>query len=282
MYADLAPKLFANGWRNLLPLTHGKGTYAKWRQLQHQDMTERTLAYYIEKHGNAPRLGVVFGPNRGLVAIDIDISDPLLIDRVHGVYLDTLPRTNFVRVGRAPKVLLLYRGTVKSRKMHPIEVFGSSGQIAAFGNHPATGRPYQWPHRSILDHGPNDLPLVTQEQVEAFLSGCAQFLSQRGSDGQPIGQTDFLAALANERRMDGAKAAARQLMNLREGQRHPVMLSVTGFLVSKGYDPSEIVDFVDDFFPEHLRKEEWSNVRNRAEAMVADAIEKFSNTDWSL
>src|SRR5687767_7140317 len=119
------------GWRNLLPLTYGKGTKVKWGPLQHRDMTEATLAHFLEKYGNAPRVGFVFGPARDYVAVDIDIENEETVRQIAALE-GTLPKTEFVRVGRFPKTLLLYRGKVQSRQMHPIEVFGSSGQVAVF------------------------------------------------------------------------------------------------------------------------------------------------------
>lgn len=295
MYADLAPKLFANGWRNLLPLgvykdgkpaRDGKACFLKnWSKRSSVPLTEEGLAVCVARY---PRAGVgcAFGELHGLVAIDIDVEDADENERVRAVLRRTLPRTDFVRIGKSPKLLLLYRGKVRSSKPQGlgIEVFGSSGQTVLFAIHPKTRQPYRWPGSSPLDARPADLPEINQEQVNAFLQECCAVLAPNGTrrDGHSVKQVDLFAALANERRLDGANAAARQLMNLREGQRHPVMLSVTGFLVSKGKTPEEIADFVADFFPEHLRKDEWRDIRDRAAAMAEDAITKYGNKDWSL
>ena len=281
MFAEVAPKLFEMGWRNLLPLTHGKGTKVKWGPLQHRDMTEATLAHFVEKYGNAPRVGFVFGPARDYVAIDVDVEHPDTVRRIIAIYGATLPETLFIRIGRAPKALLLYRGKVQSRKMHPIEVFGSSGQVAVFGMHPSTGKPYWWPHKSIIDHGPDDLPLVTQEQVDAFLDACRRLVEPKDRSGKTIEWTSD-EEMANERRIDGAHACARQLMRAAEGSRHIVLRSVVAWLVNKGYEPDEIAAFVDDFFPQHLRTRDWTNPAARAAQMAHSAIAKWSDKEWAL
>jgi hypothetical protein len=284
VFADYAPRLFELGWRNLLPLTHGKGTRVKWGPLQHKDMTEATLAYFLKKYGDAPRVGFVFGPSRDLVAIDIDVEDPVTAKQIASLG-HTLPFTEFVRIGRYPKALVLYRGKVQSRKMHPIEVFGSSGQVAVFGMHPSTGKPYRWPDKSIMDHGPDELPLVTQEQVDAFLLECRRFVKPSDRAGKTIEWTND-EEMADERRAYGSHGAARQLMRVTKGNRHITLLSIVGWCVNKGYSPEEIAAFVDEFFPQHLRTRErgddWTNPAARAEEMAHSAIAKWSDKEWAL
>jgi hypothetical protein len=294
MYAELAPKLFENGWRNLLPLgvyadgktaRDGKACMLKgWSRRSIEPLTEEGLTTCVARY---PRAGVgcAFGELHGLVAIDIDVEDEAQNALVRSIARQSLPRTDFIRIGRPPKLLLLYRGKVRSSKPHGlgIEIFGSSGQTVMFGIHPKTGKEYRWPRSSPLDAAPADLPEVTQKQVDGFLEACGGALSP---DGQPLGHLDARTALANERRLDGAQAAARQLMRLREGERHIVLLSVTGYLVSQGYAPDEIAAFVNDFFPAHLRTrkggDDWSNPAARAADMAHTAIAKYGNKDWEL
>ena len=298
-YAELAPKLFENGWRSLLPLgVYKDGKPARdrkacmlpeWSRRSIEPLTEEGLAACVARY---PRAGVgcAFGEVHGLVAIDVDVEDEAQNALVRSVIRRTLPRTDFVRIGRPPKLLLLYRGNVRSTKPHGlgIEVFGSSGQTVLFSIHPKTGQPYRWPGSSPLDASPADLPRVTAEQVDAFLEACCDVLAPNGTtaDGQPVGHLDYRTVLANERRMDGTHAAARQLMRIREGERHIVLLSVTGYLVSQGYEPDEIATFVNEFFPAHLRTrrngDDWSNPAARAAEMAHSAVAKYGDKDWSF
>jgi hypothetical protein len=299
MYADLAPELFANGWRNLLPLgVYSDGKPArdrkacmlpKWSNRSIEPLTEEGLSACVARYPNAG-IGGAFGAVHGLVAIDIDVEDPDENERVRSVVRRTLPRTDFIRIGRLPKLLLLYRGCVQSSKPHGlgIEIFGSSGQTVLFSIHPKTGLPYRWPGSSPLDASPADLPRITSEEVNTFLKECCSVLTPNRStaNGHSLGHLDYRTVLANERRMDGAQAAARQLMRLREGERHIVLLSVSGYLVSQGYAPDEIAAFVNDFFPTHLRTrsngDDWSNPGARAADMAHSAIAKYGDKDWSL
>lgn len=288
-YVDLAPKLFDNGWRNVIPLTLGKGTRVKWGEVQHNEMTDATLEYFCSEYPNAPRIGMVFGSARALVGIDIDLTDP----KKNAIACDLadlhLPQTEFIRIGKPPKRFLLYRGNVQSRKylgMH-IEVFGTSGQFAAFGIHPGTGRPYVWPDCSPEDASPVDLPHVTQEQVDCFIHACAEALgltrNTSSRDGVPLTTfADEFERLKIDRQLDGLAGARRQLQNIGKGRRHVTLLSVTGWLVAKGYDVDEIVTIIDENFPKDLRTEQFRNVSQVAAQMAHSAIEKYGDIDWSL
>ena len=119
--------------------------------------------------------------NRHYFAVDIDIvSDADLARAVMAVAFDKLGYTPFVRVGQAPKLLLVYRqepGSIASIKRYAacgsgdlVEILGNGKQFIAFGIHPKTGEPYKWiSEANPLDHGPDDAPLVSQADVDAFL-----------------------------------------------------------------------------------------------------------------
>lgn len=280
-YGEIAPLLFDNGWHNIIPLTHDKGTYAKWGSIQHQPMTDATLAYYIKKHGDAQRVGIVHGACHGIVSVDIDILDVEARDDVLRIANDCLPRYPLVRVGREPKLLLMYRGVVKSVKPHPIEIFGTSGQIAAFGMHPTAGKPYTWiENRSPLNTRPNELSEVTQSQIDEFLGRFMRDVRPRASGVTIDWQRDDEAAA--ERRVGGVDACAAQLRDARCGTRYPTILSITGYLVNEGATPEEAADFVDQWFPDQHRNEEFKNVYAVALKAATTAAAKWNNIDWEM
>jgi Primase C terminal 2 (PriCT-2)/Family of unknown function (DUF5906) len=88
-----------------------------------------------------------------------------------------------VRIGRAPKRLLLFRTDTPFRKMssahflddfsieNHIEVLGDGQQCVAYATHPETGKPYEWIYKgkSPLDIPARELPLLTREDAEEFL-----------------------------------------------------------------------------------------------------------------
>ena len=91
-------------------------------------------------YGDAPRTGLVFGPSRGLVALDVDVTDPETNALVRQAGVKITGGTEFWRIGRAPKFLALFRGKVRSQRLlcegGGIDVFGSSGQCAIYGAAP--------------------------------------------------------------------------------------------------------------------------------------------------
>ncbi len=76
-----------------------------------------------------------------VIGVDIDILDNSLALRVKQVFIDRLGFTPLQRVGKAPKVLLVYRVSSPMTKLslHPIEVLASGQQFVAYGIHPDTG-----------------------------------------------------------------------------------------------------------------------------------------------
>ena len=88
-----------------------------------------------------------------LVAIDIDITEEMLADTVQRYFLTALGASP-IRIGRAPKSLLIYRcdGEVRKQRIdfkdpdgesHAIEILGKGQQFVAHGIHPS-GKPYEW------------------------------------------------------------------------------------------------------------------------------------------
>jgi hypothetical protein len=132
-----------------------------------------------------------------LVAVDIDILDADLAHQASEIVNSRLGDT-MLRVGRWPKRLLLYRTLTPFTKLSvgKIEVLGLGQQFVAFGVHPDTGRPYDWPlGESPLDLGFDALPLVDAAMIEAVLAelrpiaGPAPSGSRRVGGGDDQGQT---------------------------------------------------------------------------------------------
>ena len=86
---------------------------------------------------------------------------------------EILGTTPLVRVGLAPKHIRVYRADddhIRSRKLHPIEIFSGSGMFVGFGWHAKADRPYVWPQESplTLDADSRAIPAVTRAQLERF------------------------------------------------------------------------------------------------------------------
>ncbi len=101
-------------------------------------------------HGNT---GLICG---ALVAVDIDVLNPVLAERIAVLADEMLGITPLHRVGQAPKIMRLYRnaGGPLPKLMTPpmllgdlkvqVEVLGQGQQCVAFGIHPGTRQAYHW------------------------------------------------------------------------------------------------------------------------------------------
>lgn len=106
-------------------------------------------------------------------AVDIDILDAPLSEFIQQrawALLGLAP----IRVGRAPKKLLLYRTNESFGRMrlwindeHLIEILGDGQQFVAGGIHPGTKQPYEWP-LGIPDN--DQLEEITRNDADKFLS----------------------------------------------------------------------------------------------------------------
>ena len=110
---------------------------------------------------------------REVVAIDVDILDPAHAGYANEQADEILGTTPLVRVGLAPKHIRVYRADddhIRSRKLHPIEIFCGSGMFVGFGWHAKADRPYVWPQESplTLDADSRAIPAVTRAQIERF------------------------------------------------------------------------------------------------------------------
>lgn len=123
-------------------------------------------------------IGIVGG---SVAAVDIDIAeDAELALRIEQLARERLGDTLALRIGRAPKRLLVYRTAepFKGIKRHPLEVLCLGQQFVAYAVHPTTNRPYDWPEESLADLDLASLPAITEEQARAFLDEAIALLPQ--------------------------------------------------------------------------------------------------------
>lgn len=177
LMASIGVRLFANRYP-IMPVIPGEkrpgrfvnGTwegYTRWQQHCHRPTRQFEIDIWA-KYPGPVSIGVACGY---IVAVDIDILDDDLSVRLAALAKEKLGDTPAVRIGRAPKRLLVYRTETPfpSIKRHPLEILGTGAQFVAYGTHPDTGKPYQWIEESLADLDITDLPLVDKARVEAFL-----------------------------------------------------------------------------------------------------------------
>ncbi|NKW71924.1 hypothetical protein HGD85_02930 [Rhodobacteraceae bacterium R_SAG10] len=237
-FSEAAPVMFSLGWQPI-PLAEKtkRPVLQGWPWLNREPWIEADLADEIRRNGNCA-CGMAVGPNT--VAIDIDIMDADVSAEVAGIAVKVLGETPLIRIGQAPKSMLIYRtdGTIRSRKLAPIELFAGSGQIAVFGWHEKAGRPYHWPKSDIMELATdcNDIPLVSAADIRGVLErlpdlsdfrpkrvgvGCSGGAAQFDGD-HPL--TRLNAAL--RRGIPWQAAASLTLTGAGEGERHNSVFAV--------------------------------------------------------
>lgn len=138
-------------------------------------------------------VAAVMGPGSGgAVAIDLDITDEILADKIHELAIGIFGYTPLQRIGNAPKIALLYReekcnkaDTIRTRHIaaedggHGIDILSEGGMLTFFGNHHKTGRQFQWPKCIPLDIRPSDLPVISQNIIDKFLVAVDEIMPLR-------------------------------------------------------------------------------------------------------
>ncbi len=140
--------------------------YPQWSRHCERDTTDNEVSIW----GDWPEAGIGIAAGR-VIGIDIDVlhSEPLAM-QIEALARRLLGDTPAIRIGRAPKRLLVYRAAqpFKGFKYPPIEVLGLGQQFLAYGIHPDTGLPYHWPVETLSDMRVDDLPAITEAQAREF------------------------------------------------------------------------------------------------------------------
>ena len=123
-----------------------------------------------------------------VVALDWDIDDPDLLNDLLDAVVATglVEESPFVRIGRPPRELWVYRTSEKIGKRttghfsapdapedesgYAVEILGAGCQFAAYGQRDADTA-YQWPVQSLVDAEYMDLPVITKAQVDRYRTG---------------------------------------------------------------------------------------------------------------
>lgn len=187
VFALAGPMMLTHGW-SVFPQERSGGRYParvndksfQWGPLQDRLPTPEEMADFCRDARQA-NVAATMGEASGKVfALDIDCLDREVSDRLKELAFEMLGVTPFVRIGREPKVALFYRYATLSPRTaivrfedHDdcmVEVQGHGKLMTMFGLHHVTGRYFYWPDLNPLSSPASEAPVVTVEQVEAFLS----------------------------------------------------------------------------------------------------------------
>jgi hypothetical protein len=173
--ADLGARLVDNGYAviPIMPGTKKPGRfiggawrdYPGWTKHCQRPTTENELAVWSQWPDAG--VGIACGT---VAAVDIDVADADVAVRIETLARERLGETPALRIGRAPKRLLVYRmdAPFKGFKLMPIEVLCEGQQFVAYHIHPDTSRPYEWPEESLADIDIGRLPVISEAQARAF------------------------------------------------------------------------------------------------------------------
>ena len=148
--------------------------YPKWSRHCERDTQDNEVDIW----GDWPEAGIGIAAGR-VIGIDIDIThSATLAHEIEALAKAMLGDTPAVRIGRAPKRLLVYRAVqpFAGFKYPPIEVLGLGQQFIAYGIHPDTDQPYDWPVSSLADLTPDELPAVTEAQAREFAKAAYELI----------------------------------------------------------------------------------------------------------
>lgn len=171
-FGRLALQLADDGWQPI-PVRPRQKRPAVWRwQERRPPSILRRWAVRFPDYG----IGLVCGGASRIVAVDIDVTIPEAADRLYSLAVAHLGPTPLMRVGRWPKLILVYglsepmpteRRTLRVGKL---ELLSEGAFFVACGIHPETGQPYSWPGDSRPEFTrPSTLQRVTPLQLKHFL-----------------------------------------------------------------------------------------------------------------
>lgn len=181
LFCDRATALKSRGY-TVVPIKSGSKApkIEGWQHLDFSDSMLRRLSLNGYADGN---LGI---NTRYTPAVDLDVLDEDLAQLMEDWLLDRFGDT-CVRIGRAPKRLLLFRTDQPFKKLqstfvyagtkHKLEILGDGQQFVAFGLHPDTRADYYYTSLDTpLDTPVAALPLLRYadavEIIEHFEAAC--------------------------------------------------------------------------------------------------------------
>jgi hypothetical protein len=158
------------------------------RKWQHMRPTPTFCDEWAINFPNCLNTGII---NDDAPCVDVDVYDEEVCDEILGL-LETDIEQSAVRVGRAPKKAVPFRTngdpfesmeikfTSPNGTLHGVEVRCDRHQTIVDGPHPEGGR-YRWHGGEI---GPklrrDDLPVMTKEKAQRFLSDAAEIMRRHG------------------------------------------------------------------------------------------------------
>lgn len=163
VYAQLAGRLIELGW-SPIPCSGKVPTASGWSAWCDRQPMPALVDSWV-RHQPDANVGLALSQRVAVVDIDRDPDGEVMAKA-----LRMLGDTPLKRVGQPGRIGLFYR---LAEPMPPLkrpwgELLTKGRQVIGFGIHPDTRQPYRWLDDDPTMVGPDDLPLVTRAQMEAF------------------------------------------------------------------------------------------------------------------
>jgi putative DNA primase/helicase len=186
------------------------------------------ISNWSRSQRNNTNTGILCGE---VVGIDIDVLDAALSAKLDARAIEVFGPTVLRRIGRAPKVLLLYRVETPHDKLSTpdllfgdgvkakVEILAQGQQFVAFGIHPDTRAPYYWPEKSPLDITMSDVPLVTLELLQQFVAESEQILRAEGGQTEAEIKGKAPKVKAEKKEQDKREKTGQLAGKFRDGEQ---------------------------------------------------------------
>lgn len=198
-FLDTALRLISNGYR-IVPIKAGtkRPGVKDWEKAQATEAQARKWAADGFADGN---VGII---TENTPAIDIDVYDADIAAKLEAWCIERFGGDMLIRVGQAPKRLLVFQASQPFTKMfaqyadpsgkkHKVEILGNGQQFVAYGIHPDTHKPFQWTTMDEpLDTPADLLPMLTRDMAVEVLEAFGTFAKAAGwkylgsSDGRQV------------------------------------------------------------------------------------------------
>jgi hypothetical protein len=186
----------------------------------------------------------------GLRALDIDIDDPTIVQRITTIAWQLLGPAPIRTRANSPRCLMLYRaseGEPKKRSKGKVEVLGCGQQFVAQGTHPS-GADYQWSY-DLGSTRREQLTAVTEDQITAFFNAIEQDVGADAILLPTPAQTTASKPIVTERELACARQALQSecdklaIMTVGAGRNNALNISAhsIGTLVGAGWIDAQTV-----------------------------------------
>jgi hypothetical protein len=200
-FGTVGPRLAVLGWSVFPQERDGKrtsgrvdGTGLKWKPYQNRLPSPDEVKKWAAQCPSH-NVAIITGAASGYTfALDIDVADEALAWRIRELADEYLGATPLKRIGRAPRIVLVYRTDPEARLSRRayrftatdahgaviagddmIEILAAGSPFTAYGRHHKTQKYFWWPEYQPLLTGPAMAPVVTVDQVEEFLRAVEKF-----------------------------------------------------------------------------------------------------------